>query len=549
MKFGPVPLNQADGAMLVHGQTLGGQRYRKGHVLDAADIRQLTTAGVTEVTVAVFEAGDIDENTAAGRLAKAATGSGIRAGIAGTGRVNLFARQAGLAMLDPDAIDRINRVDEGITISTLHPYDRVEAEQIVATIKIIPFAVSEAHLVEAEAAAMTAGDDGLVSVRPYQQRSVGLIQTDLPGLPDKVLTKTENVVRDRIEALGSTLSTVVTVEHDLVAIDAALHGLVGSGAELVLIVGASATTDRRDVIPAAITKAGGTIEHFGMPVDPGNLTVLARIAAVPVLALPGSARSPRLGGNDLVLERIMADIPVDGEQIMGLGVGGLLKEIPSRPLPRTHAAPRARRQEAATPQFAAIILAAGQSRRMGAVNKLLIEVDGKPMMRHAVDAAREAGADPVIVVTGHQPDEVKVAAGSQVTFVHNPQFDQGLSTSLRTGIAAVPDSCDGALIALGDMPKVGPEHLRQLVSSHDPDEGHLICVPTRNGKRGNPVFWDRRFFEEMAALGGDVGAKHLIGDYEDAVIEVPMSDDAILTDVDSPAALERLAEDGSKVNS
>ncbi len=547
MKFGPVPLNQAEGAMLVHGQTLGGQRYRKGHILDAADISQLTTAGVSEITVAIFEDGDIDENTAASRLAKAATGTGIRAGIAGTGRVNLFAREAGLAMLDPDAVDRINRVDEGITISTLHPFDRVEAEQIVATIKIIPFAVSEAHLVEAETAAMAAGDDGLVSLRAYRQRSVGLIQTDLPGLPSKVLAKTENVVRDRIEALGSTLSTVVTVEHDLIAIDAALHGLVGSGAELVLIVGASATTDRRDVIPAAITQAGGTIEHFGMPVDPGNLTVLARIVDVPVLALPGSARSPRLGGNDLVLERIMADIPVDGAQIMGLGVGGLLKEIPSRPLPRTHAAPRARRQEATTPQFAAIILAAGQSRRMGAVNKLLIEVDGKPMVRHAVDAARESGADPVIVVTGHQPDEVKAAAGDQAMFVHNPLFDQGLSTSLRAGVSAVPDSCDGALIALGDMPKVGPEHLRLLVSSHDPDEGHLICVPTRNGKRGNPVFWDRRFFEDMAALGGDVGAKHLIGDYEDAVVEVPMPDDAVLTDVDSPAALERLAEDGSKV--
>lgn len=549
MKFGPVPLSQAEGAMLVHGQTMGGKRYRKGHVLNAADIGRLKDAGIDDVTVAIFEPCDIDENTAASRLAKAATGIGIRAGIAGTGRVNLFARQAGLAMLDPDAVDRINRVDEGITISTLHPFDRVDAEQIVATIKIIPFAVTDTHLREAEAAARAAGDDGLISLRAYRQRRVGLILTDLPGLPDKVLNKTENVVRDRIEALGSMLSTVVTVQHDLIAIDAALHGLVGSGAELILIVGASATTDRRDVIPAAIAQAGGVIDHFGMPVDPGNLTVLARIGDVPVLALPGSARSPRLGGNDLVLERIMADIPVDGAQIMGLGVGGLLKEIPSRPLPRTHAAPRARRQQAATPQFAAIILAAGQSRRMGAVNKLLIEVNGKPMMRHAVDAARESGADPVIVVTGHQSDEVRAAAGDQATFVHNEFYDQGLSTSLRAGISAVPDNCDGALIALGDMPKVGAEHLRRLVSAHDPDEGHLICVPTRNGKRGNPVFWDRRFFEDMAGLGGDVGAKHLIGDYEYAVVEVPMSDDAVLTDVDSPAALDRLAEDGTKVKS
>lgn len=549
MKFGPVPLTQAEGAMLVHGQTMGGKRYRKGRILDAEDISRLTDAGVTDVTVAIFEAGDIDENTAASLLAKAASGSGVRAGIAGTGRVNLFARTAGLAMLDPDAVDRINGVDEGITISTLHPFDRVEAEQVVATIKIIPFAVPEADLTQAEEAARAVGDNGLIAVRSYRERRVGLIQTNLPGLPDKVLTKTEGVMRNRIEALGSTLSSPVTVDHDVIAIEAALHGLVGSGAELVLIVGASATTDRRDVIPAAIAQAGGSIEHFGMPVDPGNLTVLAQINTVPILALPGSARSPRLGGNDLVLERIMADIPVDGAHIMGLGVGGLFKEIPSRPLPRTHAAPRAQRQETSTPQFAAIILAAGQSRRMGAVNKLLIEVDGKPMMRHAVDAARKAGADPVIIVTGHQPDEVQAAAGDRVIFVHNPAFDNGLSTSLRVGISAIPETCDGALIALGDMPKVGAEHLRQLVAAHDPDEGHLICVPTRGGKRGNPVFWDRRFFEDMTALGGDVGAKHLIGDYDDVVVEVPMSDDAVLTDVDSPAALERLTAEGSEVKS
>ncbi|MEP4380835.1 MAG: molybdopterin-binding/glycosyltransferase family 2 protein [Alphaproteobacteria bacterium] len=547
MKFGPVPLTQAEGAMLVHGQTLGGQRYRKGHVLDADDIAQLTAAGETDVTAAIFEPGDIDENTAARRVAEAATGTGIRAGLAGTGRVNLFARHAGLAMLDPAAVERINRVDEGITISTLRPLDRVESEQIVATIKIIPFAVSEADLSQAEAAAQAAGEDGLVSVRAYRQRNVGLIQTNLPGLPGKVLAKTEEVVRNRIEALGSTLAAPVTVHHDPVSIDAALHGLVGGGSELILIVGASATTDRRDVIPAAITDAGGSIEHFGMPMDPGNLTVLARMGDVPILALPGSARSPRLGGNDLLLERIMADIPVDGAHIMALGVGGLLKEIPSRPLPRTHAAPRSRRQSTSSPQFAAIILAAGQSRRMGAVNKLLIEVDGKPMIRHAVDAARESGADPVIVVTGHQAHEVQTTAGSRATIVHNPAFDEGLSSSLRAGLSAVPDSCDGALIALGDMPKIGAQHLHQLVAAYDPEEGHLICVPTRNGIRGNPVFWDRRFFEDMSALGGDVGAKHLIGDYDEVVIEVPMPDDAVLTDVDSPAALERLSADGTKV--
>ena len=466
-------------------------------------------------------------------------------GVQGTGRVNLFAKHAGLAMLAAETVDRINCIDEGITISTLHPLDRVEEDQLLATIKIIPFAVSEASLTDAEVAAAVEP----ISVRPYRARQIGLIQTNLPGLPEKILVKTEGVIRARVEALGCTLAAPFTVDHDEIAIEAALHRLTGGGAELVLVVGASATTDRRDVIPAAIVRAGGRVEHFGMPVDPGNLTVLARVGDVPVLALPGSARSSRPGGNDLILERIVADIPIDGTQIMGLGVGGLMKEIPSRPLPRTQAAPRNRRPAAAPARFAAIVLAAGQSRRMGQINKLLIEVDGKPMVRHAVDAAREAGAAPIIIVTGHQSDALRSAVGGDVQYVHNPNFADGLSTSLRAGVAAVPEECDGALIALGDMPKVASEHLQSLVAAHDPEEGHLICVPTRGGKRGNPVFWDRRFFDDMAALGGDVGAKHLIGDYDDVVLEVPMPDDAVLTDVDSPAALERLVTDGVKINS
>lgn len=537
MKFGSFPVAEAEGAMLVHGQTLGGHRYRKGYTLDASDIERLQSAGIDEITVAIFEDGDVDENSAAERLAEAAAGAGIRIGVVGTGRVNLFAEHDGLAGLDPDMIDRVNAIDEGITISTLRPFDRIEQNQIVATVKIIPYAVSETNL---NRAAEEAARGNKVSALPYRRRRVALVQTDLPGLPAKVVEKTQRVVRDRIEALGSDLTDLSTVAHASEPIAEILTGLVDDGCELILVIGASATTDRRDVIPAAIENAGGDIAHFGMPVDPGNLLVLAHIGDVPVLALPGSARSPRPGGNDLVLERIMADVPVGRADIMALGVGGLLKEIPSRPLPRSEAAPRAHRQDAATPRFAAVILAAGQSRRMGTVNKLLIPVDGKPMVRHTIDAVRGAGADPVIVVTGHAPEDTKAAVGEDVVFVHNPDFDQGLSTSLRVGVSAIPEHCDGAIIALGDMPRVTPDHVRALMNAYDPDEGHLICVPTVDGKRGNPVLWDRRFFEDMTTLGGDVGAKHLIGDFADVVNEVPMPDSGVLLDIDSPAALEQL---------
>jgi molybdenum cofactor cytidylyltransferase len=317
MKFGPVPVASAVGATLVHSQTLGGKRYRKGQVLSADDVAALTAAGVADITVARFERGDIGENDAARRLGDAAAGDNIRIGIANTGRVNLFAAADGLVDFDPARIDAVNAIDEGITVATLRPCERVNANQIAATIKIIPFAVPEKNLAKAEKQAGKGG--ALVNLRPFQAHRVALLQTTLPGTQAKILAKTSAVIAARIGDLGSNLSADRQAAHDAGAVAAALQEIAAGGAEIILIAGASATTDRRDVIPQGIVEAGGRIDHFGMPVDPGNLLVIAALGDVRVLALPGSARSPKTGGNDLVLERLLAKLPVDATHIRAMG--------------------------------------------------------------------------------------------------------------------------------------------------------------------------------------------------------------------------------------
>jgi molybdenum cofactor cytidylyltransferase len=314
--------------------------------------------------------------------------------------------------------------------------------------------------------------------------------------------------------------------------------LIDDGHDLVLIAGASAIVDRRDVVPAAIARAGGGIDHFGMPVDPGNLLLLAHHGTVPVLGLPGCARSPKYNGWDMVLERLAADIPVAATDIMAMGAGGLLKEMVNRPQPRQG---RPDLSSAAAPRVAAIVLAAGQSRRMGAINKLLAGIDGVPMVARVVDAALASHADPVVVVTGHEADRIRAALdGRPVVFADNRDFADGLSTSLRAGLATLPDDVTAALVCLGDMPALKAGQLDRLIAAYDPVEGRAICVPTHLGKRGNPVLWDRRFFADMAGLSGDVGARHLIGANTELVVEVEMDDDAVLIDIDSPAALTAL---------
>jgi molybdenum cofactor cytidylyltransferase len=266
--------------------------------------------------------------------------------------------------------------------------------------------------------------------------------------------------------------------------------------------------------------------------------LLAHKGETIVLGLPGCARSPKMNGIDWVLERIFVDIEVTREDIMRMGTGGLLKEMTSRPAPREADAPETEMAAARAPKIGAVVLAAGRSRRMGKVNKLLAEIDGKPMVVHAVEAAIASTADPVVVVLGHEAHKVRdILSGYSVTFVENQDYAAGLSSSLKRGLEGLPADVDGAVVCLGDMPAISPAQIDKLISAYDPVEGRAICVPTFNGKRGNPVLWDRRYFKEMERVSGDVGARHLIGENEEFVCEVAIPTDSVLVDLDTPEAL------------
>jgi molybdenum cofactor cytidylyltransferase len=229
----------------------------------------------------------------------------------------------------------------------------------------------------------------------------------------------------------------------------------------------------------------------------------------------------------------LAGLKVTRTELTGMGVGGLLMEIVTRPQPREKPGINGNRN------VAAIVLAAGRSTRMGGPNKLLAELGGKPLVRIVTEQALASKAQSVIVVTGHQADEVEAALrGLTVSFVRNPDFAQGLASSVKCGIAAVPDDAAGAVICLGDMPLIEASLIDRLIDAFAPDLGHLIAVPVSDNRRGNPVLWSRRFFTELMALDGDVGARHLIAKHSEAVAEVPVEGFGAFLDIDTPQALE-----------
>ncbi len=532
MIFNHLPLAEAEGAILAHSMRLGETAFKKGRVLSAEDIVLLHAHDHPTVLAAHLEDGDVAENVAAEQIAAAAAGLGVRAATPFTGRTNLHAEIDGILMVDPDRVDQLNLLHESVTVASLHPFDRVSEGQMVATVKIIPFAAPEPVVEDAEAIAAQEGP--LFRVAPFVPRRVGQVTTVLPATKDKVLQKAEQVITGRVTGVKGSIAGHQRCTHTPDAVADAIHDLVEAGCAPILVLGASATVDRRDVVPMGIEHAGGTVDHFGMPVDPGNLLLLAHYGSVPVIGVPGCARSPKLNGFDWVLERLAAGIPVGRRDIMLMGAGGLLKEITGRPQPREGHPEHI----IATNKIAAVVLAAGQSRRMGKDNKLLAPVDGAPMVAKVVAAARSSAADPVVVVTGHQVDQVATALrGSGATLHHNPDFAAGLSTSLRVGLAALPGDVDGALICLGDMPRVTAAHMDKLIAAFDPEEGRAICVPTKDGKRGNPILWSARFFPDMERVAGDVGARHIVGENADLVCEVPIEDDAIFLDLDTPEAL------------
>ena len=542
MIFGPTALDDAVGAVLAHTLRLPTGVLKKGRVLSAEDVALLRAAGHAKIIAARLESGDIAEDVCADRVAEACLGPGVTRTRGATGRVNLHAERPGLLLVDTARVDRLNRIDESITLATLPPFGLVTAREMVGTVKVIPFAVE--GRIAAVATQVARGDSPLLEVRALRPLRAGLVMSRLPGMKDSILAGTEAATRSRLEQLGASLGPVETVAHTTEAVAAAVARQRDAGAELLLVAGASAVVDRRDICPAALVAAGGSVTHFGMPVDPGNLMCIGEVRGTPAVVLPGCARSPKLNGFDWVLQRLLAGVQLGAAEIMGMGVGGLLKEISTRPLPRAEAssvvAPKPARQGR---RIAAIVLAAGRSRRMAPRNKLLIaDGQGRTMVARVVGNVLKSRARPVVVVTGHQADDVRAALkGLSVLYAHNADFAEGLSSSLRTGLAALPPNTDGALIVLGDMPLVKPEMLDRLIEVFDPEEGRAIVAPTFNGKQGNPMLWAARFFPAMAALSGDVGARHLAAENADVTAEVEMGDDAVLRDFDTPETLGALA--------
>lgn len=528
MIFKTLPVADTLGSYLAHSLGTSQGRIAKGTLIDAQCVQRLQAAGIAEVLVARLEPSDVHEDTAATRIADALAGDGVRPSSARTGRVNLHATPGGLCHFDRQALIAANSIDEGITIATVEENQWVPAGRMVATIKIIPYGVPRSAL---DAVIDQLGTHR-ISVHPPTPKSATLIQTILPSSKPRLLDKTRRVTEQRLHQRDIELCYEYRCLHSVDVLSEQLKHALQQPVHWILLIGASAISDRRDVIPRAIEQAGGTVTRYGIAVDPGNLLLLGHIDHIALIGLPGCARSPRHNGLDLVLDRLACNLPLTNAWLNSLCIGGLLAENLDRPAPRVVETPRK--------QVGAILLAAGSSRRAGDINKLLFPYQGLALISHSARTLTHSRVARTVAVTGFEQEKIQQALSPLgIECVHNAGFDSGMASSLISGVSQLL-ALDAVLIYLADMPKVSTHVVNQLIDAFlaHPDKG--IFIPVFNNKRGHPVLFSKAFFDSLLSLQGDHGAKILCQQYPAKVLELPVDCEGVLQDYDTPEALESL---------
>jgi len=527
MRFGPTPVEDALGHKLAHGLKRGSLKLPKGHRLTAADLAGAKAAGLEMLTTVALGPDDLDEDEAAERLGRLIAARHLTAQTGTGGRINWTAACDGLLTVEPAVVDRFNAIDEALTLATLPSDVWVTEGERVASLKIIPFAIASSVVTQGQAVLRTG--------RPFQLHArrmdltAVLVQTRQPDTAERLLAKSACVQAKRLAPFGATMTALPVADHTVPALTEAIFDAAAQAPDLILIEGAVAICDRHDVLPSALLAAGGQVLRYGMPTEPGNLILLGHVRGHLVIGLPGCARSPALNGLDRVLARWAAGLPVAAEDLLALGVGGLLAPRPGRARRSPHAD--------AVPNLAALLLAAGSSNRMGGPNKLLLPWrDDLSLVEASAAAADTLPLRQRLAVLSRDADRVapRLAPLGFDSVINRNSPTGGQASSLVLGLSALDPTVDAVLVMLGDMPSVRPDTLSALTAAFRAAPQVAAVQPVHGGRRGNPVLIARRLFAQLMQLTGDQGARGVLSALGDDLILLPVDDPGILTDIDDP---------------
>jgi len=495
MKFDTCPTSEGLGHILAHSIHAGGKKVKKGKILNKHDLDTFLDSGVREIMVARLEEGDIGEDEAASYLGKklVSVEPSLFASSPFTGRVNIYSSKTGLIIFDSKRITDFNLVDEAITLATLPSLAKVEKNQLVGTIKIIPYGVAKSKVVEAAELL-----EGIVGFRQVELHQADLIITTHSGERDKLSEKGIEVTRARLQGLGIALEQVIFVSHETRELSEALRG---TSAPLILVMTSTATSDANDTGPRALHLAGGSVVRVGIPVDPGNLLFYGELDSQKVIGLPGCARSPTLNGADWVLERTVCGIDISPADFASMGAGGLLKEIPTRRQPRD------RRTGPLKPNVQVILICDSNDRGFHSqLSKILAsQVDG-------------------VSVVGKLTSEIMVKFANRESIrMVNLEGRSDKSNLVSLGMVSLPRKTDAVIFVNLLSEEISTDQLNRLISAFSPQDGREICkFGGENVPMGPPILFGRRFFENLRALDAGLRPNDLLQESRDFLVELDL---------------------------
>ena len=529
------------GLVLAQTYNLTNKTISKGTFITNEILDYFKMGNVQTILCAVPEEGDIHEDEAAEAISNAIDKNQIYAEKASTGRVNFKSQSLCLVRYERALIREVNLVDESIAFSIVEHNQLIAKNDLIATLKIIPFFTKKKYV---DQVIKILARNELFKIHTLKKKEVALIQTCFEWQKKSIFTATSNVTRARLEALGCPLKKETLIPHDYKSLCLEIESSIDNGAQLLLISGASAITDRSDYIPKAILSVGGEIIQFGLAVDPGNLLLIGKVGSTTIIGMPGCARSPKLNGFDWVLQLLIANVPINKEELADMGAGGLLMEIASRPLPRALAKSVKKREK----KIMGVILAAGNSTRMGQDNKLLKNIGGASLVRNTAIEMLKSDIDSCSIVLGYQSDKVAAAIKDlNINLILNPLWEEGQASSLKAALNTLDTSYSDLLVMLGDLPGVKSKHINKVIEGHllTDNRKSKITIPSFNGKKGNPVIWGRSFFSDLSNLEGDVGGRALFGQHPAAINLIDMDDKAVVTDTDTPEDFGKFLDDNA----
>jgi molybdenum cofactor cytidylyltransferase len=522
------------GSVIAQTYNLPGKTISKGTFMTSEIVDYFKEGDVQNILCAVPDNDDIHEDEAANIISNAIDRSHLYTESASTGRVNFKSRSLCLVRYERELIKEVNLVDESIAFSIVEHNQLLAKNDLIATLKIIPFFTQKKYV---DQVISILAKNELFKTHSLNKKEVSLIQTSFEWQKKSMFKATSNVTRNRLEALDCSLNEEKLIRHDFEVLRSEIRSSIESGIDILLISGASAIIDRSDYIPKAILSEGGEIIQYGLAVDPGNLLLIGKVGNTTVIGMPGCARSPKLNGFDWVLQLLMADIPINREELADMGAGGLLMEIASRPLPRALAKSVSKREK----KVMGVILAAGNSTRMGKDNKLLRNIGTAPLIRNTAIEMLKSDLDTCSIVLGYQSDKVAdVIKDLNINLILNPLWKEGQASSLRAAINSLDPTYSDLLIMLGDLPGIKSSHINSIIEEHllTDNRKSKMTIPSFKGQKGNPVIWGRSFFHDLSNLEGDVGGRVLFSQHPAAINLIEMDDPSVVTDTDTPEDFE-----------